>query len=91
MARNDYDDYADEGRGSGFVSSETSKCLNKMFIGAQMGAALGLSFGAVFGTYSVIRAGVRGREGIHVVGRSMLQTSGVVAGFLAVATGFRGC
>ena len=37
------------------------------------------------------RMGLRGRELIHGVGRSMIQSGATFAGILAVGTGIRGC
>lgn len=64
-------------------------CYQKMKMGFFMGFTVGMSAGAIFGGFNALRYGIRGRELLHLTGKSMLQSGGTFGTFMAVGTGIR--
>ncbi|XP_067646484.1 reactive oxygen species modulator 1 [Eurosta solidaginis] len=64
-------------------------CLNKMKTGFTIGFCVGMASGALFGGFSALRYGLRGRELINNVGKVMLQGGGTFGTFMAIGTGIR--
>ncbi|KAK3088288.1 hypothetical protein FSP39_017140 [Pinctada imbricata] len=64
-------------------------CFDKMKVGFMMGLCVGMASGGLFGGFSALRYGLRGRELLQTVGKSMLQGGGTFGTFLAIGTGIR--
>lgn len=60
-----------------------------MKTGFTIGFCVGLASGALFGGFSAIRYGFRGRELLNTVGKSMIQGGGTFGTFMAIGTGIR--
>ncbi|KAK2154331.1 hypothetical protein LSH36_271g07006 [Paralvinella palmiformis] len=88
---------------SGYYGQQGPSCFDKMKMGFTMGFCVGLASGAIFGgfgalrqecrhvilTDSVSRYGLRGRELISQVGKTMIQGGGTFGVFMAIGTGIR--
>ncbi|GFU33436.1 reactive oxygen species modulator 1 [Nephila pilipes] len=64
-------------------------CFDRMKTGFGVGLCVGLASGALFGGFSALRYGIRGRELIQSVGKIMLQSGGTFGSFMAIGTGIR--
>ncbi|XP_043929907.1 reactive oxygen species modulator 1 [Protopterus annectens] len=64
-------------------------CFDRVKMGFMMGMAVGMVAGAFFGTFSCLRFGMRGRELIGGVGKTMLQSGGTFGTFMAIGMGIR--
>ncbi|GIY37420.1 reactive oxygen species modulator 1 [Caerostris darwini] len=64
-------------------------CFDRMKFGFGIGFCVGLASGALFGGFSALRYGIRGRELIQSVGKVMLQGGGSFGTFMAIGTGIR--
>ncbi|XP_054722078.1 reactive oxygen species modulator 1-like [Uloborus diversus] len=64
-------------------------CFDRMKVGFVIGMCVGLASGALFGGFSALRYGVRGRDLIQSVGKMMLQGGGTFGTFMAIGTGIR--
>ncbi|OPL20607.1 reactive oxygen species modulator 1-like [Mytilus galloprovincialis] len=65
------------------------RCFDKMKMGFTMGFCVGLASGALFGGFSALRMGLRGRELIQTVGKTMVQGGGTFGVFMSIGTGIR--
>ncbi|XP_055686912.1 reactive oxygen species modulator 1 [Lutzomyia longipalpis] len=72
-----------------YHSSSGPSCFDKMKTGFGIGFCVGLASGALFGGFSALRYGLRGRELINNVGKVMLQGGGTFGTFMAIGTGIR--
>ncbi|KAI1899925.1 hypothetical protein AGOR_G00066790 [Albula goreensis] len=54
-------------------------CFDRIKMGFMMGFAVGMAAGAMFGTFSCLRIGMRGRELMGGVGKTMMQSGGTLA------------
>mmetsp|Transcript_273 Transcript_273/g.279 ORF Transcript_273/g.279 Transcript_273/m.279 type:complete len:81 (-) Transcript_273:853-1095(-) len=74
------------------VSPETRSCLRKMKQGATLGAAIGVTFGAVAGGYEAFRyKGIPVSQKVGLALRSSFAGAIGFGFFLAVGTAIRGC
>ncbi|KAF5401155.1 Mitochondrial reactive oxygen species modulator 1 [Paragonimus heterotremus] len=64
-------------------------CFDRMKFGFMMGFCVGVATGAIFGGFSCLRFGLRGRELVQTVGKGMLQGGGTFGLFMAVGTAIR--
>ena len=64
-------------------------CFDKVKMGFTMGFCVGLASGAIFGGFTALRYGLRGRELIQTVGKTMLQGGGTFGCFMGIGTGIR--
>ncbi|EDV22764.1 Reactive oxygen species modulator 1 [Trichoplax sp. H2] len=64
-------------------------CFDKVKFGVMIGFAVGMSSGALFGTYSAFRMGLRGRELLSTVGKIMLQGGGTFGVFMGIGSAIR--
>lgn len=64
-------------------------CFDKVKMGFTMGFCVGLASGAIFGGFSALRYGLRGRELIQTVGKTMIQGGGTFGIFMGIGTGLR--
>ena len=64
-------------------------CFDRVKMGFMIGFAVGMSAAGLFGTYAALRAGLRGRELMGLVGKSMLQGGGTFGVFMSVGTAIR--
>ncbi|KAK0161047.1 hypothetical protein PV327_009565 [Microctonus hyperodae] len=68
---------------------QSPSCWDRIKMGFAIGFCVGMASGALFGGYSAFRYGLRGRELINNVGKTMLQGGGTFGTFMAVGTGIR--
>lgn len=64
-------------------------CFDRIKMGFAMGLCVGMASGAIFGGFSALRYGLRGRELISQVGTVMIQGGGTFGTFMAIGTGIR--
>ncbi|ESO93582.1 hypothetical protein LOTGIDRAFT_215964 [Lottia gigantea] len=64
-------------------------CFDRIKMGFTMGMCVGMASGFVFGGFTCLRYGMRGRELIQTLGKTMLQGGGTFGTFMAVGTGIR--
>uniref|UniRef100_A0A663E0W1 Reactive oxygen species modulator 1 n=1 Tax=Aquila chrysaetos chrysaetos TaxID=223781 RepID=A0A663E0W1_AQUCH len=62
-------------------------CFDRVKMGFMMGFAVGMAAGALFGTFSCLRIGMRGRELMGGVGKTMMQSGGTFGTFMAIVLG----
>ncbi|XP_055856943.1 reactive oxygen species modulator 1 [Episyrphus balteatus] len=74
---------------SGVYGHQGPSCFDKMKTGFTIGFCVGMASGALFGGFSALRYGLRGRELINNVGKVMLQGGGTFGTFMAIGTGIR--
>ncbi|XP_076671524.1 reactive oxygen species modulator 1 [Andrena cerasifolii] len=73
----------------GGAYQQSPSCWDRMKMGFMIGFCVGMASGALFGGFSALRYGVRGRELINNVGKVMLQGGGTFGTFMAIGTGIR--
>ncbi|THD24694.1 Reactive oxygen species modulator [Fasciola hepatica] len=64
-------------------------CFDRIKYGFMMGFCVGVASGAIFGGFSCLRFGLRGRELLQTVGKGMIQGGGTFGMFMAVGTAIR--
>ncbi|CAH1397396.1 unnamed protein product [Nezara viridula] len=64
-------------------------CWERMRIGFMIGFCVGLASGALFGGFGALRIGLRGRDLVNNVGKTMIQGGGTFGTFMAIGTGIR--
>lgn len=64
-------------------------CWDRLKMGFMLGFCVGMASGAIFGGFSALRYGLRGRELVNSVGKVMLQGGGTFGTFMAIGTGIR--
>ncbi|XP_066268708.1 reactive oxygen species modulator 1-like [Branchiostoma lanceolatum] len=64
-------------------------CFDRVKLGFGIGFAVGISAGALFGTFASLRMGLRGREFLGQVGKTMMQSGGTFGVFMSIGTGIR--
>ncbi|ODN01512.1 Reactive oxygen species modulator 1 [Orchesella cincta] len=64
-------------------------CFDRVKTGFMLGFCIGMASGAIFGGFSALRYGARGRELVNTVGKVMLQGGGTFGTFMAIGTGIR--
>lgn len=64
-------------------------CFDKVKMGAMMGFSIGMTTGLLFGGFQGFRFGLRGRELISMLGKSMGQQGGSFGLFMSVGTALR--
>ncbi|XP_062523459.1 reactive oxygen species modulator 1-like [Corticium candelabrum] len=69
----------------GAVQAHVS-CFDRVKMGALMGFAIGMASGAIFGTATAFRYGLRGRELLSNTAKIMLQGGGTFSVFLAIGS-----
>lgn len=74
---------------SSFGHGQAPSCFDKMKTGFVIGFCVGMASGALFGGFSALRYGLRGRELINNVGKVMVQGGGTFGTFMAIGTGIR--
>ncbi|XP_055313702.1 reactive oxygen species modulator 1 [Sitodiplosis mosellana] len=75
--------------GSVYGANQAPTCWSKMKTGFTIGFCVGMASGALFGGFSALRYGLRGRELINNVGKVMIQGGGTFGTFMAIGTGIR--
>ncbi|KOC62678.1 Reactive oxygen species modulator 1 [Habropoda laboriosa] len=73
----------------GMYQQQAPSCWDRMKLGFMIGFCVGMASGALFGGYSALRYGLRGRELINNVGKAMIQGGGTFGTFMAIGTGIR--
>jgi len=71
------------------VGGHGPTCFDRVKTGFMIGFCVGMASGALFGGFSALRYGLRGRELVNTVGKTMLQGGGTFGTFMAVGTGIR--
>ncbi|XP_033207626.1 reactive oxygen species modulator 1 [Belonocnema kinseyi] len=64
-------------------------CWDRVKMGFTMGFCVGLASGAIFGGFSALRSGMRGRELVNNMGKIMVQSGGTFGTFMAIGSGIR--
>ncbi|KAJ8020693.1 Reactive oxygen species modulator 1 [Holothuria leucospilota] len=64
-------------------------CWDRVKMGFMLGFAVGMGSGALFGGFTALRYGLRGRELFTTVGKTMVQGGGTFGLFMSVGTGIR--
>ncbi|XP_007467524.1 PREDICTED: reactive oxygen species modulator 1-like [Lipotes vexillifer] len=62
-------------------------CFDRVKMGFVMGCAVGMAPGALFGTFSCLRIGMRGQELMGGIGKTMMQSGGTFGTFMAIGMG----
>ncbi|XP_062556205.1 reactive oxygen species modulator 1 [Armigeres subalbatus] len=75
--------------GSVYGQNQQPSCVDRMKTGFTIGFCVGMASGALFGGFSALRYGLRGRELINNVGKTMIQGGGTFGTFMAIGTGIR--
>ncbi|CRL01141.1 CLUMA_CG014170, isoform A [Clunio marinus] len=75
--------------GNMYQQGNQPSCFDKMKYGFTIGFCVGMASGALFGGFSALRYGLRGRELVNNVGKVMLQGGGTFGTFMAIGTGLR--
>ena len=57
-------------------------CFDRVKLGFMMGMCVGMASGAIFGGFSALRYGLRGKELVSQVGRVMMQGGGTFGCFM---------
>ncbi|KAK0085435.1 hypothetical protein PV325_005210 [Microctonus aethiopoides] len=68
---------------------QSPSCWDRMKMGFAVGFCVGMGAGVILGGFTALRYGMRGRQLINTVGKSMLQSGGTFGTFMAVGTGIR--
>ncbi|KAG8507231.1 Reactive oxygen species modulator 1 [Galemys pyrenaicus] len=63
--------------------------FDRVKMGFVMGCAVGMAAGALFGTFSCLSVGMRGRELMGGIRKTMMQSGGTFGTFMAVGMGIR--
>jgi len=64
-------------------------CFQKVQMGFMMGMCVGMASGLVFGGFTALRYGLRGRELMKQVGQVMMQGGGTFGTFMSIGTAVR--
>ncbi|KAK9510351.1 hypothetical protein O3M35_005155 [Rhynocoris fuscipes] len=64
-------------------------CWDKMRMGFLIGFSVGIASGALFGGFTAFRYGLRGRELVNNLAKTVLQTGGTFGTFMAIGSGIR--
>jgi len=64
-------------------------CFDRVKMGFCIGMAVGMSSAALFGGYSALKMGLRGRELVKSMGTVMLQGGGTFGTFMSIGTAIR--
>ncbi|XP_052862326.1 reactive oxygen species modulator 1 [Anopheles cruzii] len=75
--------------GNVYNQNQQPSCFDRMKMGFTIGFCVGMASGALFGGFSALRYGLRGRELINNVGKVMVQGGGTFGTFMAIGTGIR--
>ena len=78
-----------QGYGGGGSRSGGQSCFDKVKMGFMMGFAIGMSTGFLFGGFQALRFGLRGRELVTTLGKSMGSAGGSFGVFMSVGTALR--
>ncbi|CAG0880436.1 unnamed protein product, partial [Darwinula stevensoni] len=61
-------------------------CWDRVKLGFTIGFCVGMASGALFGGFTALRYGLRGRELVNNLGKVMLQGGGTFGTFMAIGT-----
>lgn len=64
-------------------------CFDRIKMGFMMGACVGMASGLLFGGFTALRYGLRGRDLISQVGTVMVQGGGTFGTFMSIGTAVR--
>ena len=64
-------------------------CFDKVKMGFLMGFTIGMSTGFLFGGFQAFRLGLRGRELVSTLAKSMGQAGGSFGVFMSIGTALR--
>jgi hypothetical protein len=77
------------GTPQGYKTGGGQSCFDKVKMGFFMGLTIGMSTGFLFGGFQAFRYGLRGRELISTLGKSMIQTGGSFGVVMGIGTALR--
>jgi len=75
--------------GGSMYQNQGPSCFDRIKLGFMMGFTVGVVTGGLFGGFSCIRMGLRGRELVGQVGKTMVQSGGTFGTFMAIGSGIR--
>ncbi|XP_045131467.1 reactive oxygen species modulator 1-like [Portunus trituberculatus] len=75
--------------GSIYQQGQGPSCWDRVKLGFMMGFSVGMATGALFGGFTALRYGLRGRELLNNVGKVMLQSGGTFGTFMSIGAGIR--
>ncbi|CAF2387119.1 unnamed protein product [Rotaria sp. Silwood2] len=64
-------------------------CFDRVKIGFAMGFTVGMVTGIVFGGFTALRYGLRGRELLSTMGKSVVSAGGTFGTFMAIGSAIR--
>ncbi|CAI9158026.1 unnamed protein product [Rangifer tarandus platyrhynchus] len=64
-------------------------CFSRVKMGFVMGCTVGMAAGVPFGIFSCLRIGMRGRELMGGIRKTMMQSGGTFGTFTAIGMGIR--
>ncbi|CAF0859638.1 unnamed protein product [Adineta ricciae] len=64
-------------------------CFDRVKLGFTMGFTVGMVTGIVFGGFTALRHGLRGRELLSTVGKSVISAGGTFGTFMAIGSAIR--
>ncbi|CAF0740056.1 unnamed protein product [Didymodactylos carnosus] len=76
---------------AGYQQGQVGKirCWDRVKIGFAMGFTVGMVSGIVFGGFTALRYGLRGRELLSTVGKSVVSAGGTFGTFMAIGAAIR--
>ncbi|CAL4126976.1 unnamed protein product, partial [Meganyctiphanes norvegica] len=75
--------------GSIYGNQQGPSCFDRVKLGFMMGFSVGMATGALFGGFTALRYGLRGRELLNNVGKVMMQSGGTFGTFMSIGAGIR--
>merc|ERR1711962_965211 len=75
--------------GSIYGNQQGPSCFDRVKLGFMMGFSVGMATGALFGGFTALRYGLRGRELLNNVGKTMVQSGATFGTFMAIGSGIR--
>ncbi|XP_053628933.1 reactive oxygen species modulator 1 [Cherax quadricarinatus] len=75
--------------GNYYQQGQGPSCWDRVKLGFMMGFSVGMATGALFGGFTALRYGLRGRELMNNVGKVMLQSGGTFGTFMSIGAGIR--
>jgi len=73
------------------VPNQNNSCGGAIKMGFLTGCMVGISAGAILGTFGGLRAGLRGRELVSAVSKMSAQSAGTFGTFMGIGLGLRTC
>ncbi|XP_031849450.1 reactive oxygen species modulator 1 [Nomia melanderi] len=74
---------------AGSPYQQNTSCWDRMKMNMLVGFCVGIATGALFGGYVSLRYGLRGRQLINSVGKTMIQSGTTFGTFMGIGTAIR--